>query len=142
METWATKEGFFKCPVPRERKTVPQLGDIWIYGLTSGQKDEYENNVVSVKAGTRQVKLTNARAVLMQLTIHDQHGKRLFGEKDIGRLCMVPAKVSDPILDIARKLSGMATGEIEELVKNSDSPESGAEESDSGSGSQKPGAGQ
>ena len=141
MVNWATAEGFFKCPVPKERMTVPELGDILIHGLTSGEKDEYENNVVSLKGKSRQVKLTNARAVLMQQTIHNQHGARLFGEKDIGRLCQVPAKIADPILDVARRLSGMATGEIEELVKNSDSPESAGEKSGSGSESPNPKAG-
>jgi len=142
MENWATKEGFFNCPVPKKRRTVPKLGDIWIHGLTSGEKDEYENSVVSIKGKSRQVKLTNARAVLMQQTIHNQHGARLFGEKDIGKLCMVPATVADPILDIARRLSGMATGEIEDLVGNSDSPEIADEKSGSGSESPSPKDGQ
>lgn len=141
MEKWATKEGFFKCQVPRERKTVPELGEIWIYGLTSGQKDEYENNVVSVKAGTRQVKLTNARAVLMQLCVYNQHGSRLFSEKEIGKLIEVPAAIADPILDIARRLSGMRDDELDKLVKNSDSPDPKAGESGSDSGSPKPGDG-
>jgi len=139
METWATKEGFFKCPVPRERKTVPGLGDIWIYGLTNAEKDDYEDKVISVRAGSRQVKLKNARAVLMSLVVFDKNGKRMFGEADIGRLLLVPAFVTDPVLDIARRLSGMRTGEEEELVKNSAGP--GDEESGSGSESPKPGDG-
>jgi len=142
METWATKEGFFKCQVPRERKTVPELGDIWIYGLTSGEKDDYEEKVISVRAGSREVKMKNARAVLMQMTVRNQHGAPMFGEADLGRLCTVPAVIADPILDTARKLSGMQQGEIEELVKNSDSPDPKAGESGSGSGSPKPVAGQ
>lgn len=121
-ENWAKADGFFKAAVPKERVTVPEIGDIWIYGLTAGQKDDYENNVVQLAGRSRQVKLSNARAVLMQLCCHDQHGKRVFAEKDIGRLCQVPAMIVDPILDVARKLSGMATGEIEELVKNSQTP--------------------
>ena len=128
MEKWATKEGFFKCQVPRERKTVPGLGDIWIYGLTSGEKDEYEDSVVSVTAGSRQVKLTNARAILMRLCIYNQHGNRMFSEAEIGKLIGVPATVADPILDVAKRLSGMGSGEIEELVKNSQpgpAPETG-----------------
>jgi len=141
MEKWATKEGFFKCQVPRERKEVPGLGDIWIYGLTSGEKDEYEDKVISVRAGTREVKMKNARAVLMQLTVRNQHGALMFGAADIGKLIPVPAAVADPILDIARRLSGMQVGEIEELVKNSDSPDPKAGENDSGSASPKPEAG-
>ena len=61
------------------------------------------------------------------LTIHDQHGKRMFGEVDMGRLCHIPANVVDPILDVARRLSGMAPEEIEELVKNSQTAQAAAE---------------
>ena len=118
-EKWATAEGFFKCPVPKEKGTVPELGDIWVHGLTCGEKDDYENNVVQFNRGSRELRLNNARAVLMQLTVRNQHGNRLFAEKDIGRLRNLPAGIADPILDVARKLSGMSTGEIEELVKNS-----------------------
>lgn len=116
---WATKEGFFKAKVPRESIMVPDIGDVWIYGLTAGQKDEYENSVVKLSGRNRQMHLTNARAQLLMLTVHDQHGKRMFDDIDMGRLCQIPAKIVDPILDVARRLSGMATDEIEDLVKNS-----------------------
>jgi hypothetical protein len=130
---WATKENFFKCPVPKERVTASELGDVWVHGLTAGEKDSYENDVVSFKARTRELRMTNARAVLMQLTIYNQHGVRLFGEKDIGRLCRVPAMIADPILDVARRLSGMATDELKDLVKNSEALEAGSDGSDSAS---------
>jgi hypothetical protein len=121
METWATKEAFFACEVPREKITVPNsaIGQIWVYGLTSGEKDEYESRVMQFNARNRELKMRNARAVLMQMTIRDRHGNLMFAQEDLGRLAVVPAMVADPILDIARRLSGMATGEMEELVKNS-----------------------
>ena len=136
MENWATKEGFFKAQVPREKVTVQGLGDVWIYGLTCGQKDEYEDTVMQFNAGSREVSMSNARAVLMKMTVHDQHGRLLFSDKDMGRLGAVPSKIVDPILIVARKLSGMATGEIEELVKNSETAQ--GQDSD-GSDSESPG---
>jgi hypothetical protein len=39
--------------------------------------------------------------------------------------------IADPILDVARRLSGMATGEIAEMVKNSEALEAGGSGSDS-----------
>lgn len=126
---WATKEGFFKAKVPREEMSVPGVGQIWVYGLTSGQKDEYENSVVRLSGRKRQIHLANARAQLLLMTVHDQHGKRMFGDADIGRLCQIPANIADPILDVARRLSGMASEEIEDLVKNSQTVQE-AEEKD------------
>ena len=129
---WANKEGFFKAKVPREKRTAPDIGDVWIYGLTSGQKDDYENNVFRFTGTSRRFHLANARAQLFILTVHDQHGKRLFGENDIGRICEIPAAIVDPILDVARRLSGMAAGDIEQLVKNSQKVQAAeSEDSDS-----------
>lgn len=116
---WAKKEGFFKAKVPREEMIVPEIGQVWIYGLTAGQKDEYENNVFRFSGRKRQLHLANARVQLLLLTVYDQHGKRLFAEEDMGRLCQIPAVIVEPILDVARRLSGMAVKEIEDLVKNS-----------------------
>jgi len=116
---WATKEAFFKCPVPRERLTVEGLGEVWVYGLTSGEKDEYESTVVSFNRANRELRMSNARATLLALAVRDQHGRRLFAEADMGRLAKIPAAVVDPILDVARRLSGMTAAEMEDLEKNS-----------------------
>lgn len=140
MENWANKEAFFGASVPTEKITVPGLGDIRVHGLTCGEKDEYENTVMQFTAGDRQVRMSNARAVLLQMVVRDRHGNLMFGADDIGRLAALPAAIVDPILTVARRLSGMATGEIEDLVKNSDTGR-GAEESGSGSESQTPKAG-
>jgi hypothetical protein len=118
-ENWATAEGFFKCTVPRQKMDIPDLGLIWVYGLESGEKDEYENSAYDYQRQSDSVKLKNARARLLQMTVRNQHGQRLFAEKDMGKLAALPAAVADPILDVARKLSGMREGEIEQLVKNS-----------------------
>lgn len=116
---WATKDAFFAAKVPREEMTVPELGRIMVWGLTSGEKDDYENNAFSFNGRTRQIQVRHARAVLLLMTVRDQHGKQMFSEADIGRLEQIPAAIADPILDVARRLSGMKGGEIEELAKNS-----------------------
>ena len=89
MENWATKENFFKCPVPKEKYSIDGIGDIWIHGLTSGEKDEYENDVIQISGGSRRIRMANARAVLIQRCVYNQHGARLFAEKDIG---LIPCK--------------------------------------------------
>jgi hypothetical protein len=118
-EQWAKAEDFFKAKVPKERVTVPRVGEIWIYGLTCGEKDDYENFVVKVDSKEKSVSLDNARAVLMQMVCRNQHGARIFSDKDIGKLTALPTSIVEPILKVARKLSGMDPNEIEDLVKNS-----------------------
>ena len=128
MDKWANKDALLDLKVPRQRHTIADVGDIWIHGLTVGQKDEYEDAVFKVTAGSRQVRINNARAMLIIRCAHDQHGKRLFGAADLGRVCDMPATIVEPIYEKARELSGMATGEVEEMVKNSEAitgPDSG-----------------
>jgi len=122
-QKWANAQGFFNAKVPREGYTAEGIGDIRIHGLTSGEKDAYENDVIKFVGKDRNVRMENARAVLIQKCVYNQHGNRLFAEKDIGRINMIPAAILDPIYDIARRLSGMLTGgrdEVEDLVKNSE----------------------
>ena len=38
----------------------------------------------------------------------------------MGKLLELPAVIADPVIDVARRLSGMATGDIQEMVKNSE----------------------
>jgi hypothetical protein len=96
----------------------PDIGDIWVYGLTEG-KEAWENTVVNVAQGSRQMRLANASAGLLLLTVRNQHGNRLFSEKDMGRLQNLPCAVAEPVLKVARRLSALSAGDVEDLVKNS-----------------------
>lgn len=119
-EKWASKEQLFKLSVPRERHEFEGIGSIWIHGLTCGQKDDYEDRAIRIEAGSRQIHMSNARALLLVMCCYDQHGRRLFADKDIGRICQLPASIVEPVFEKARRLSGMGRGELEELAKNSE----------------------
>ena len=131
MSEWATKDALLGQKVPKERHTVEGLGDVWIHGLTVGAKDEYEDEVFKLRAGSRQVKMKNARALLVIRCVFNQHGTPFFGMDDLGRVIGMPAVSAEPIYEKARKLSGMPAGEVEDLVKNSGA----ITEPDSGTGS-------
>jgi hypothetical protein len=114
---WAKKEAFFSAKVPFEEMESPQIGRFKVYGLTVGEKDEFENTTLKME-GKRTFRLANARAQLILNCVRDKNGVRLFDEADMGRLLAMPAAVAEPIIDCARRLSGMNAGEIEEMVKN------------------------
>jgi hypothetical protein len=116
---WATKDGFFGAKVPVEQMEVSGIGLIKVYGLTQGQKDDFENAVVRISGRKRQVNLANARAKLLIMTVRNNQGRPLFTEADMGKISEIPAIVTEPILDTARRLSGMSAEEMDELAKNS-----------------------
>lgn len=92
--TWATKEAFFKAKVPTEKMEVPNIGTIYVYGLTCGQKDEYQNATTRISGKDRHIRLVNARALLLTMVVHDQHGRLLFNDSDIGRIIQIPAQIT------------------------------------------------
>jgi hypothetical protein len=116
---WAQKAAFFEAKVPKETIDVEGLGRVNVWGLTAGEKDDYENRVMSFSGRSRELKMSNARAILLQLTVRDQHGNRMFGAKDLAKLGTIPVLLVEQILAVAKRLSGMDEGELDELVKNS-----------------------
>lgn len=119
-EKWANKEALFKSPKKKERFTIDGIGDIWIHSLTCGEKDDYETEAYEVMTGSREVRMRQARALLILRTVHDQHGNLFFTEKDLGRIAAMDSWVTEPIYNKARKLSRMTTADMSELVKNSE----------------------
>jgi len=118
MNKWATKESFFKVPVPHEIVEIVGVGGVKVYGLSVGERDEYENDVYTVRPGSREVVMENARALMVIRTVRDQHGKPLFGPGDIGKVLEMPANVVEKLYHKGRELSGMPVTDLDGLVKN------------------------
>jgi len=120
-ENWASKDTLFASAKNRkkERHTIDGVGDVWIYSLTCGEKDEYESAAYEVMAGSKEVKMRQARALLILWTVHDQHGNRLFADADLGKVAAMDSWITEPIYNKARKLSRMTSADLDDLVKNS-----------------------
>jgi len=127
---WATKDNFFKAKVPVEEMDVPTIGRVKIHGLGLGEKEDWEKSSFKVNVEKNDLTISNADAQLLMLTVHNQHGQKLFTDKDMGRMLVVPAVYLEPVLETARKLSGIGKQAVKDLVKNL--PEAqGPEEKDS-----------
>ena len=130
---WATKDNFFKAKVPVEEMDVPTIGRVKIHGLGLGEKEEWEINSFKVNVEKEDLKISNADAQILILTVHNQHGQKLFSDKDMGRLRMLPAVYARPVIETAYRLSGIGKNAVKDLVKNSPMAP-GAEEKDSSTG--------
>jgi len=128
---WATKEGFFKAKVPVEEMDVPTIGRVKVHGLGLGEKEDWEKNSFKVNVEKSDLTISNADAQLLILTVHDQHGRPMFAEADMGRLRVLPAVYAEPVIETARRLSGIGKQAVKDLVKNLQKDQ-GPEEKDSG----------
>lgn len=102
---------------------VPEWdGEVKIYGLTCGEKDQFESSLVSVdvQTGKRSITMKDATARLCVMCIRDEEGKRIFDESDVVQLAKKSGKAIQRVYEVAEKLSGLAKGEVEEMVKNSE----------------------
>ena len=128
---WATKDNFFKSKVPVEEMDVPTIGRVKVHGLGLGEKEDWEKNSFKVNVEKNDLTISNADAQLLILTVHDQHGRPMFAEADMGRLRVLPAVYAEPVIETARRLSGIGKQAVKDLVKNLQKDQ-GPEEKDSG----------
>jgi hypothetical protein len=121
------KEQILECKdIESEVVKVPEWGgEVMVYGLTSGEKDEFESSLIKSDAsGGKSVNLEMATARLCALCIRDESNKRIFADTDITALSRKSGKALKRVYNVAERLSGLGKGEVEEIVKNSEAIQS------------------
>lgn len=104
---------------------VPEWGGaVYVKGLTGAERDAFESTIIQQKGKSQTVNMRNVRAKLLQLTIVDDKGNRLFSAEDIGALGSKSAKAIERLFEAASRLSGISAADAEELSKNSESDQS------------------
>ena len=104
-----------------ETVEVPEWnGTVRINGLTAYQRDKFEASVTVSRGKSFEINSINIRAKLLAWTLADKDGNLLFTEKDVKALSAKSGLVMNRLFGIARELSGMTEGDVEELVGNSE----------------------
>lgn len=113
--------------IPMEEVTVPEWKGrtVLVCGLTAAGKNAYQASLLEIKGSSRRVRMENALAKLLVLTIVNRQRQRLFTESDIERLGTKSAAALERLATVANRLSGMDEKENAELLKNSDAAQSG-----------------
>lgn len=116
-----TKDQILKAnDLPIEVLDVPEWGgSVRVRTVTAQEKDAWEQSLQTGKGRNIQLDLGNVRAKLVALTVVDDHGKRLFTDKDVLALGQKGAKAMSRVYDAASKLNGISEEDLETIVKNS-----------------------
>jgi hypothetical protein len=104
-------------------------GDVFVYGMTGSQRGEYEASAIEMRGKTQIVHLQNLKVKLCTMCIRDENGKRMFDDDEIEALGQKSAQAIEIIFTVAKRLSGIDDGDVEQLSKNF------ASEENAGSGS-------
>jgi hypothetical protein len=111
--------------LPRETVSVPEWGgDVLVQGLTAKERDDFEISLSVGKGKDRQDNFRNLRARLVARAVVDESGARLFGDADIAALGSKSASVLQRLFEVAQRLSGFTSADVDELTKNSDDGQS------------------
>ena len=103
---------------PREKVTLEDGVELWVYGMTAGQAAQHQLSIVGDKGQMNKARWMRQDALLVVLTARDESGAALFTRDDIDDLLNLPATYLKPALDAANRLSGLRT--VDDMVKNSD----------------------
>ena len=101
---------------------VPEWGGtVRVIGLTGTDRDAYEASFVDAKGKPAAQRLRNIRAKLLVKCLVGEDGKRLFTDDKAQVLGAKNGAVVDRLFDVARRLSGIGQGAVEEGKETSES---------------------
>lgn len=96
-------------------------GKVCIKSLSGAERDAFEESILGErkKDGSREVISKNLRAKLVALCAVDKDGSTIFTPDDVHVLGDKNARPLDRLFTEAKKLSGIAESDVEEMIKNS-----------------------
>ncbi len=130
--TRLTRDEILNAPdLQTEELEVPEWGGaVLVRGMTGRQRDAFEASVVESNGKSTHVNLNNFRAKLVAACLVDEAGQCLFGAADIVKLGDKSAVALQRIYEVAQRLSGLSSADVDELVKKSENGQSVASGSD------------
>jgi len=120
MSNYANRESILLLANSLQIEAISIEGSapIYIRGMSAKERDSFESSCMQGKGKTRQVNLENIRARLLTRSICNPSGERLFQDSDSDLLGTIPASIADKLFSASQKLSGLSSGDVEELAGN------------------------
>jgi hypothetical protein len=112
-----TKAEILATPdLPSEEVNVPEWGGtVYVKAMNGTERDCWEQAMIDAK---KEGKKLNVRAELAVRVVCDQQNVRLFADEDADTLGTKSGKALDRVFDVAQRLCGFGTKDMEELEKN------------------------
>lgn len=124
MSVVVSREAFLK-PSPRliEDVPLPEFGEgvvVPVWGFTARERTVFESSLRTKKGTPIEARQAEIRERLIVATCKDRDGKALFSDADIRAISEQSAAVVERIVNVAMRLCGMSSEDVETLAKNSD----------------------
>ncbi|MCE5185075.1 MAG: hypothetical protein LLF76_03000 [Planctomycetaceae bacterium] len=111
---------------------VPELGGkVMIQEMTAAERDSFEASQLQKNGKNYETNFQNLRAKLIVRCVIDAQKKvRLFTDDDAVIVGQLPASKIDKLFSACQRLNGLSKADVEELAKNSVSPQTDSSGSD------------
>ena len=116
--------------LPKELVECPEWdGHVFIRTFQAAERDAWEQSMMSKSKSGVQTDMENARANLVARVACDDDGAAIFTKEQMIALGKKSAKAMGRCFDVAARLNGLSSDDMDEIVKNSGDDQS----ADSGS---------
>lgn len=106
----------------REPVEVPEWGGtVLVQGMSGTDRDRFESAMLddNMSGVSKDKALANYRARLAAYCMVDESGKRLFrSDAEVNRLGQKSAQALTRVVEVASRLSGLTSADVEELTGN------------------------
>lgn len=104
--------------IKTESVDVPEWGgNVYVKGMTGAERDAFEGSIVETRGKNTHVNVRNLRAKLVAQSVCDENGEPLFTPKDVDALGKKSAAALQRVFDVASRLSGISSKDVEELAE-------------------------
>lgn len=114
--------------VVKEQVKVPEWGgSVYVRSITAAERGQIEAAAARFKEnkGKDDSFARNFTVKFAAMAICDQKGERVFKDEDIAALAQKNSAVVSRIAEVAQRLSGFTSADVEELEKNSEQAQPG-----------------
>jgi hypothetical protein len=117
-----SREAFLKpVKVPTEVVNLPELGGtVTVRGMTARGRSEFEKQFQTASGKPSKMRQAEIRERLVVACCIDGDGNPLFTDADVEQIGKQSASIVERIVDVAQRLCGMSSADIEDIAKNSE----------------------
>ena len=90
---------------------------VFVRNMTGRERDAFEKTIVQQRGKKSVVNMENFRAKLFVHSVCDEQGELLFSDADVKALSEKSAAPLQRVFDVASRLSGISSRDVEELTE-------------------------
>ena len=117
-----TREQILKpVEIPKQEIYIPEIGGtVWVKGMSAADRSRFEKEFQTSSGQSSKRKLSQIRERLVIACVCNEEGGPILTVKDVEALGKQSIQIIERIVNVAQKLCGMSSEDVEQLAGNSE----------------------